>query len=147
MQLNFKYVGHKDSYYVPHHATEGASGSDLRNATGKVITIHPGDAIMIPTGICVQIPDGFEGQLRPRSGLSVRHKLIMLPSVGTIDNDYTGEIKATFFNPTNKIVYLDPNERVAQLIVAPYLKCNYNKVEELTKTERGSGGFGSTNKI
>lgn len=142
--INFKYVGHPDALYTPHHATIGASGCDLRNATGKAITIHPYSAEMIGTGICVEIPDGFEGQLRPRSGISIKKQVILLPSVGTIDADYRGEIKLTYFNPTNKIVYLDVDERIGQLIIAPYVKCNYVKKDELSATERGSGGFGSS---
>ncbi len=144
MQVNFKYVGRDDSFYTPFHAKDGDSGCDLRNASGKVIELHPQGAVMISTGICMEIPAGYEGQLRPRSGLSVKKQIIMLPSVGTIDSGYRGEIKATFYNPTNKIVYIDKDERIAQLVVAPYIKCEYKHKNELGETERGSGGFGST---
>ena len=144
MEINFKYIGKIEDEYNPHHATEGASGADLRNASGKVITLHPQGAIKVPTGICVEIPEGYEGQLRPRSGISVKNNIIMLPSVGTIDSDYRGEIGVTYYNPTNKIVYIEPNERIAQLVVAPYERCVYVRKEELTETQRGTGGFGST---
>ena len=143
MKVNFKYIGIEGSEYTPHHATPGASGCDLRNASGKVIKIYPQTSVRIPTGICVEIPEGFEGQLRPRSGISVKKQLIMLPSVGTIDLDFRGEVKATYFNPTNIIRVIDKDERIAQLIIAPYAKCDYNSVEELTETSR-TGGFGST---
>lgn len=144
MNVNFKYVGVEGSFYTPEHATEGASGCDLRNASGKVIEIHPGGVVSIPTGICVEIPEGFEGQLRPRSGLSRKTCLMHLPSIGTIDSDYRGEIQSTYFNPTNKIVYIAPDERIAQLVIAPCEKCEYIKKDVLDETERGSGGFGST---
>lgn len=85
MVINFKYVGEPSQEYCPHHATAGASGADLRNATGKAIELDPYCSVMIPTGICVEIPEGYEGQLRPRSGISVKKCLIQLPSVGTID--------------------------------------------------------------
>ena len=85
MEINFKYVGAVGSEYTPFHATSGASGADLRNASGKMIVIHPLGAVGISTGICVEIPEGYEGQLRPRSGISVKKQLIQLPSVGTID--------------------------------------------------------------
>lgn len=146
MNINFKYVGAVGSEYTPEHATEGSSGCDLRNATGKDIYIHPYTSVRIPTGICVEIPRGFEGQLRPRSGISIKKNLIHLPSVGTIDCDYIDEIISTYYNPTNKIVTISANERVSQLVIAPYEKCNYNAVEALTETSR-KGGFGSTGTI
>lgn len=142
--INFKYVGDPLLTYIPSHATLGASGADLRNVLGKEILIYPQTSEMIPTGICVEIPEGYEGQLRPRSGISVKKCLIMLPSIGTIDADYRGEIKVTYFNPTNEIVRIDVFERIAQLIIAPYERCKYNLKNELTPTERGTGGFGST---
>lgn len=83
--VKYKYVGFPLHEYVPSHATLGASGADLRNATGKIVVIYPQTSQMIPTGICVEIPEGYEGQLRPRSGISVKKCLMMLPTVGTID--------------------------------------------------------------
>lgn len=146
MNINFKYVGVVGSEYAPNHATKGASGCDLRNATGKEVVIHPHTKEMIGTGICVEIPEGYEGQLRPRSGIAVKQCAIMLPSVGTIDEDFRGEVKVTYFNPTDSFIVIKPNERIAQLIVAPYAQCEYNQVEELSETARGTGGFGSTGK-
>lgn len=144
MAIKFKYVGDIGYKYTPKRETEGASGCDLRNATGKDITIHPRSKGVVGTGICVEIPDGFEGQLRPRSGFATRECAIMLPSIGTIDSDYRGEIKATFFNPTDGFIVIRAGERVAQLVIAPYGKCEYEEAEELTATERGEKGFGST---
>lgn len=146
MKIKFKYKGDIASDYTPQHATAGASGCDLRNATGKDILIHPQGSVMISTGICVEIPAGYEGQLRPRSGISVRNQILMLPSVGTIDSDYRGVMGVTYYNPTNKIVLIKKDERIAQLVIAPYAKCNYKLVDKLTTTERGSGGHGSTGK-
>ena len=146
MKVNYTYVGEPLYEYCPFHATEGASGADLRNTSGNFIEIYPMSSESIPTGICMEIPKGFEGQLRPRSGISVKKKLMMLPSVGTIDSDYRGEISVTYFNPTNHLVTIEPGERVAQMIIAPYVKCEYNLKDTLSETERGSGGFGSTGK-
>ena len=146
MNVNFIYIGNCSQKYTPEHATNGASGVDLRNCSLERVEIHPQSSKCFNTGICVEIPDGFEGQLRPRSGLSTKKSLMLLPSVGTIDSDYRGEVKATYFNPTNKIVYIEPHERIAQLVIAPYAKCTYKEVEKLSITERGAKGFGSTGK-
>lgn len=144
MEINYKYVGDSTAKYNPHHATEGASGADLRNATGQIVIIPPGEVVKIRTGIAAEIPSGYEGQLRPRSGISVKKKVIMLPSIGTIDADFRGEIQVAYFNPTNKNVFIEHGERIAQLIIAPYERCNYRERESLTETARGVGGFGST---
>lgn len=142
--INYTYVGDPSYEYVPEHATLGASGADLRNASGKVIVIHPQQVEIVPTGICVEIPEGYEGQLRPRSGISVKRKLMMVNSIGTIDSDYRGEIGVPFFNPTNDMIYIDPNERIAQLVVTQYERCHYLYKAELSETIRGEGGFGHT---
>ena len=144
MDIKFKYIGAEEYAYIPHHATEGASGVDLRNNSGKVVVIPPQTSKSIPTGICVEIPEGYEGQLRPRSGIAVKRQLTMLPSVGTIDSDYRGEISITYYNLGNTTQTIDVSERIAQLVIAPYVKCTYrNTVEALTETERGTGRFGS----
>jgi len=146
MEINFKYVGDPSLAYTPHHATEGASGCDLRNATSNDIWIPARGASTIPTGICVEIPEGYEGQLRPRSGIAVKKQLILLPSVGSLDSDYRGEIKATYYNPNNVPMLIEAGERIAQIIIAPYKKCSYNLTDKLTETLRGNGGYGSTGK-
>ena len=146
MKVNFKYVGHTDSKYIPQHATSGASGCDLSNASGEMVIIPGGESRKIPTGICVEIPEGYEGQLRPRSGLATKKQLMMLPSVGTIDADYRGEVGVTYFNLNKYDVVIQKDERIAQLVIAPYANCEYNEKDELTDTVRGSGGYGSTGK-
>jgi len=142
--VDYKFVGYPHQKYTPMHATEGASGADLKCSSLATVDIHPYETVKIKTGICIEIPEGYEGQLRPRSGLSVKTGIIMLPSVGTIDSDYRGEISITYYNPTQKTVHINPEERIAQLIIAPYERCIYNYKTELTETVRGSGGFGST---
>lgn len=142
--VNFTFEGKKEDYYIPKHATEGSSGADLRNAEGGDVIIMPHRSAMISTGIIAEIPEGCEGQLRPRSGIAVKKTAIMLPSIGTIDSDYRGVISVCYYNPTPHVIIIERGERIAQLVIAPYVKCLYKNKETLTETERGSGGFGST---
>ncbi len=143
--VTFKYVGHTENEYTPEHATEGASGADLRYAGEFPIVVLPRRAMKLSTGICVEIPKGYEGQLRLRSGFSAENLAVMLPQVGTIDSDYRGEISVNVFALADPII-VNPGDRIAQLIIAPYAKSKYIQVSELNETERGSGGFGSTGK-
>lgn len=132
------------SELAPHYATEHASGADLKADLSSPITLKPGDRFMIPTGIHMAIPPGWEGQVRPRSGLANKKGLTVLNSPGTIDADYRGEIKVILVNLGCETVTIEPGERIAQLIIAEVSAADFRITEELPSTDRGSGGFGST---
>ena len=129
---------------VPVYKTEGASGADVF-ANGDVL-INPGEVKLIPLGFAVEIPKGFEMQIRPRSGLSNKHKLLMPNSLGTIDSDYRGEVMASFINLDSKTYEIKKGDRIAQAVIAPVVQVKFKEVKELSETKRGSGGFGSTGK-
>ncbi|MDB5397707.1 MAG: dut [Rhodospirillales bacterium] len=129
---------------LPSYATPHAAGLDLMAALAEPVTIAPGQRVMIPTGIAIALPVGFEAQVRPRSGLAAKHGVTILNSPGTIDADYRGEIKAILINLGNAPFVVEPNARIAQLIVAPVMQIRWEMAESLPETVRGEGGFGST---
>jgi dUTP pyrophosphatase len=124
---------------MPEYKTAGAAGLDLHSLHD--LPIYPGERTAFGTGICVEIPPGFEGQVRPRSSLTA-HGLV-LPT-GTIDSDYRGEIKVVLINTSREVRHIHAGDRIAQLVIAPVARCEVVEVEELSSTERGAGGFGST---
>ncbi|HYD53027.1 MAG TPA: dUTP diphosphatase [Gemmatimonadaceae bacterium] len=124
---------------VPAYQTGGAAGMDLHAAEARLI--GPGETVLIPTGLAVEIPDGYEGQVRPRSSFSRRG---IIGPTGTIDSDYRGDVGVILFNSTPAVVGVDAGERIAQLVVSPVARCNVLEVEDLSETQRGAGGFGST---
>ncbi len=129
----------------PHYASENAAGIDLSAGTPKNIAIKSNEYQIIPTGIQIEIPQGFEGQIRPRSGLALKHGLSVLNTPGTIDSDYRGEIRVLLINLGKDDFLITPGMRIAQLIIAPVLKASIKFVDMLeTKSERGEKGFGST---
>jgi dUTP pyrophosphatase len=129
---------------LPSYATAHAAGLDLMAALAEPVTIAPGQRAMIPTGIAIALPVGFEAQVRPRSGLAAKHGVTILNSPGTIDADYRGEIKAILINLGDTAFVVEPNARIAQLIVAPVTQIRWETMESLPETVRGTGGFGST---
>ncbi|MEM6962056.1 MAG: dUTP diphosphatase [Myxococcota bacterium] len=132
---------------VPEYQTSGASGLDLQAAIDAPQSVAPGKRVRIPTGIAVAIPQGYEGQVRPRSGLAFRHGVTVLNAPGTIDSDYTGEIEVLLVHLGSELVQLEPGQRIAQLIFAPVVQVSLNLVRassELGITSRGAQGFGST---
>ena len=129
---------------LPSYETAGSSGLDVRAAVTDQLTIAPGARALIPTGFAVAIPMGYEIQVRPRSGLAIRHGLSLPNTPGTIDADYRGEVKIAMINLGDSPVTINRGERVAQLVVAPVVKAVIEVVSELDDTERGSGGFGHT---
>jgi dUTP pyrophosphatase len=137
---------HGEGLELPSYATPGASGCDLRAALEGELTIPPGGRTLVPTGIAVAIPPGYEGQVRMRSGLAVKHGLTLLNAPGTIDSDYRGEIRVILANLGSEPATLKRGERIAQLVFAPVARARFEKVEELPATERSDGGFGSTGK-
>ena len=131
---------------LPKYKTDGSSGLDLMAFIESPITIMPNTSVLIPTGISVAISNDFEIQIRPRSGLAAKSNITVLNTPGTIDSDYRGEIKIILFNHGKENFVVNNKDRVAQMILTPIVKIEFEEVDELPNTIRGSGGFGSTGK-
>tara|TARA_B100000530_G_scaffold9587_1_gene7745 strand:- start:212 stop:649 length:438 start_codon:yes stop_codon:yes gene_type:complete len=131
---------------LPKYKTEGSSGMDLMALIENSITIKSQNSALIPTGLSIAIPEDMEVQIRPRSGLAAKSNISVLNTPGTIDSDYRGEIKIILFNHGKEEFTVNNNDRIAQMVLMPVLKAEFKEVEELPKTVRGSGGFGSTGK-
>ena len=129
---------------LPAYATELSAGMDLRANIDESITLNPMERRIIPTGLYMALPPGYEAQVRPRSGLAFKHGITVLNSPGTIDADYRGEIGVLLVNLSNEPFVITEGERIAQMVVMPYLSVEFEEVETLNETERGEGGFGST---
>lgn len=129
---------------LPQYETIGAAGMDIRAMLSEPVIIKPLQRVLIPTGLSVELPDGYEAQIRPRSGLAFKKGLSVLNSPGTIDSDYRGEIKVILINLSNETVVVNTGERVAQMVVTKYEKVRLEEVDDLSDTERGTGGFGHT---
>lgn len=130
----------------PNYATSSAAGADLKADLTSPVFLKPGDRCLIPTGISVAIPAGWEGQVRPRSGLSINKGVTLLNSPGTIDSDYRGELKVILINLGREVVSIEPGERIAQLVIGRIATANFELVKELPPSNRGAAGFGSTGK-
>ncbi len=146
MELNVK-ITRTDRYNdlsLPIYATSGSAGMDVLAYLNESITIQSGQTIMIPTGLAIALPDGFECQVRSRSGLAAKYGIFALNAPGTIDSDYRGEIKVILSNFGKDAFTINNGDRIAQLVVAKYEKVIWNEVDSLDETERGEGGFGST---
>lgn len=137
-------VINKSSYDLPQYATEHSAGLDLKANVDKLIVLKPLERVMVPTGIFIELPDGYEAQIRPRSGLAAKQGVSLVNTPGTIDPDYRGEIKVILVNLSNDIVTLNPGERIAQMIVARFERIEWEPVHHLSDSDRGEGGFGST---
>tara|TARA_B100000963_G_scaffold342535_1_gene343484 strand:- start:6706 stop:7146 length:441 start_codon:yes stop_codon:yes gene_type:complete len=131
---------------IPKYETDGSSGMDLAANISNELNIDPGKVAIIPTGISLSIPEGFEVQIRPRSGLAAKQKISVLNTPGTIDADYRGEVKVILINLGQEPFKVERGLRVAQMVVCPIIKAKLVEVDDLGKTERGAGGFGSTGK-
>jgi dUTP pyrophosphatase len=129
---------------LPRYMTEGAAGMDLASAADGPITIGPGERIGVPTGWSMELPPGFEAQVRPRSGLSLRHGVTVVNAPGTIDSDYRGEVVVLLVNLGQQPHTIAPGDRVAQMVIAPVARATVEETVELSPTERGAGGFGHT---
>lgn len=129
---------------LPEYKTLGASGMDLLSNNEETITIAPMERQLVPTGIFVEIPLGFEGQVRARSGLSIKNGITLVNCVGTIDSDYRGELKIPIINLGEEPFTINKGDRIAQLIIAKYERIEWEAVETVEDTHRGTGGFGST---
>ncbi|MDA9250684.1 dUTP diphosphatase [Flavobacteriaceae bacterium] len=131
---------------LPTYATAASAGMDLRAAIEESISLAPMERKIIPTGMSIALPEGHEAQVRPRSGLAVKHGITVLNSPGTIDADYRGEIGVILINLSNEVFTVAPDDRIAQLVIAQYTQIVWEPTQTLEKSERGSGGFGSTGK-
>ena len=129
---------------IPTYGSEYAAGADLYACLDEAITIEPGQTVMVHTGIAVEIPEGFAGLVYARSGLACKRGLAPANKVGVVDSDYRGEIKVALHNHGKEAQTVEKGERIAQMVIAPYLSVNYEEADELSETERGEGGFGST---
>jgi len=129
---------------LPQYQSPGASGFDVRAQIDQTLVLQPGERAMIPTGLSFEIPFGYEIQSRPRSGLAAKNGISVANTPGTIDADYRGEVKIILINLGKEPFALQPQDRCAQLVIAPVLQADFQLVEELSETERGAGGFGST---
>ncbi len=143
MTLN---VVNNSKHALPEHVTEGSAGVDLKANLDAPITLHPGERTLVKTGLFIAVPVGYEAQVRPRSGLAYKHGISVLNSPGTIDADYRGEVGVILINHGQEPFVIQDGERVAQMVIARHEQIQWQLVEQLKETERGTGGFGSTGK-
>ena len=147
IKMNIKRISEKfNDISLPHYATEGSSGMDIRAAIDDEVVLEAGKVDMIPTNLIVEIPEGFEIQVRPRSGLAAKHGIGLLNSPGTIDSDYRGEVKIILFNFSKEDFVIKRGDRIAQLILSKFYRAELNQTENLSSSSRGEGGFGHTGK-
>lgn len=139
-------IVNKGRHALPEFATALSAGMDLRANLDAPVTLQPMERQLIPTGLFIALPEGFEAQIRPRSGLAFKHGISLVNSPGTIDADYRGEIKVLLINLGQEPFVIQDGERIAQMIIASYQRVSWIAVAELSETERGAGGFGHTGK-
>jgi len=146
MKLNVKTLDHFEGLDLPQYQTQGSAGLDLPAAipVDAPVVIEPGQWRLIPTGICIALPDGYEAQVRPRSGLAAKKGVTCLNTPGTVDADYRGEIHVNLINHGPEAFVVNRGERIAQMVIAQFTQIDWNRVETLDETARGAGGFGST---
>jgi dUTP pyrophosphatase len=142
--LKLKRLPHGEGLPLPAYQTEQAAGADVHAALDGPVMLQVGRWAAIPTGFCYEIPPGYEMQVRPRSGLAAKHGVTVLNAPGTIDADYRGELKVLLINHSREPFEIQRGERIAQVIVAPVSRATFTEVGELSDTQRGAGGFGST---
>lgn len=131
---------------LPHYATEGSSGMDLRAWLGQDLVLQPMERTLVPTGLFIELPEGYEVQVRPRSGLAIKQGLTCLNSPGTVDADYRGELKVILVNLSTEPQTIKSGDRIAQMVMQKVEKINWQPVEAINETVRGEGGFGHTGK-
>lgn len=142
-QVEIKLIN-KSGQAHPEYKTSHSAGMDLRSASDDEIVLKPGARALVPTGLYIQLPDGYEAQVRSRSGLALKQGVAVLNSPGTIDADYRGEVGVILINHGQDDFVIRKGDRVAQMIIAPYVMARFREVDELESTDRGAGGFGST---
>ena len=139
-------VINRSRFDLPRYATPLSAGMDVRANIDEAVVLRPLERAMIPTGLSIELPEGYEMQIRPRSGLAAKHGITVLNSPGTIDADYRGEIRVILVNLSNEEFRIEAGERIAQMLVARHEQVEWELTEELGESERGAGGFGSTGK-
>lgn len=144
IEVAIRRLPHAEALPLPDYATDGSAGMDLVAAVGVDVVLDPGAWQLIPTGLCLELPGFVEAQVRPRSGLALRHAVTVLNSPGTIDSDYRGEVGVILINHGPKPFTIRRGDRIAQLVIAPVMRCEWRTAVQLTESDRGAGGFGST---
>ncbi len=144
ISVAIKPLPHFSDLTLPAYATEHAAGMDLCAAVTSDMNIEPGKRVLVPTGLSIALPEGYEAQIRPRSGLALKNGLTVLNSPGTIDADYRGEVQVILANLGTEAFTISRGMRIAQMVIAPYTRITWQETDELATTERGTGGFGST---
>ena len=129
---------------IPAYETEGSAGMDLKAVLNEPVIMAPGERRLIPTGLFIELPQGYEAQVRARSGLAIKHGITLINCVGTIDSDYRGEIQVPLVNLGQEDFEIKNGERIAQMVIAKYEQISWKITDELSETERGAGGFGHT---
>jgi len=142
--LKIKRLDHAKELPLPSYATLDAAGLDLCSASKEVLEIQTGQRVLVPTGLVMEIPRGYEGQVRPRSGLALKHGISLVNTPGTIDSDYRGEVKIIMINLGDQPFSIHYGDRIAQLVIGPVIQAQIQEVDDLTDSARGQGGFGST---
>ncbi len=143
--MTVRIINHSDNP-LPAYATEGSSGMDIRAFLKTPVELKPLERLLIPTGLFIELPQGYEAQIRPRSGLAIKHGITCLNTPGTIDADYRGEIKIILINLSNEIQSVQSGERIAQMVIQKVEQINWELSVEIEDTNRSAGGFGSTGK-
>ncbi len=142
VEVVVKVLRENEGISLPEYATPFSAGADIRASETAVLL--PGERASIPTGLRIELPEGYEAQVRPRSGLAIRHGVTILNAPGTIDSDYRGEIRVLLINHGRETFTIEPGDRIAQLVVAPVSRIVWQQAESLEESGRGEGGFGST---
>lgn len=144
MNVYFKKLPHAGDLQLPSYESEFAAGMDIRAALPEPVELQPGSRVLVPTGLQMALPQGYEAQIRPRSGLAYRNGITMLNTPGTIDADYRGEVKVLAVNLGNEPFVIEHGDRIAQMVIAPVIQARIEETDNLPDTQRGAGGFGST---
>lgn len=144
LQLKIKRVRQNSDLLIPAYQTQGASGLDLRADISESMLVQPMQRVLVPTGLALAIPQGYEGQIRARSGLALKNGIALVNAPGTIDADYRGELQVILINLSDQVFVINRGDRIAQLVIQAVYQPTIVEVESLENTERGEGGFGST---
>lgn len=134
----------KNPFKLPEYETKGSAGVDLQAYVESPMTLKPMERALVPTGLFIELPEGYEAQIRARSGLAIKHGISLVNGIGTIDSDYRGEIKVILINLGSEDFIIDNGDRIAQMVIIKHEKAEFDLVEDLKETERGAGGFGHT---
>jgi len=145
-EIKVRRLAHNPDLPLPAYETDGAAGMDLRAAVAEdePVTIRPGARALVPTGLSIAVPPGYEAQIRPRSGLALKKGITCLNTPGTVDSDYRGEVSVILANLGEEDFVIRRGDRIAQMVIAPYVRAQWSEVPDLEETSRGAGGFGST---